>query len=70
MKTKSSDIFMEQYEVSIDIQQDNGTWTHNRKVNIPIPVKHGENEKGNHYLALREVERLFPGCRVNRITYA
>ena len=70
MKSKSSSVFMEQYEVSIDIQRDDGAWIHNRKVNVSIPVKHGENEKGNHNLVIREVERLFPGCRVNSITYA
>ena len=70
MKTKSSDIFMEQYEASIDIQRNDGTWIHNHKVDVSIPIKHGKNEKGNHDLAIREVKRLFPGCRVNGITYA
>ena len=61
--------FGEQYEVNIDYQNPDGYWVHSYDAHINVPVVHGVNEKGNHEAARELVMKLYPKCRVNKVTY-
>jgi hypothetical protein len=61
--------FMEQYQVSIDYQKPDGYWVCSHKEYIFVPVEFGVNEKNNHDKAAAMVKKLYPGCRINSVTY-
>ena len=64
-----SKYFMEQYDVKLNYQKDDGYWVIGHIENIFIKVKHGVNEKNNHDEAKRIALHKFPKSKIVSVTY-
>lgn len=68
MKTKKHKAYPEEYSVSLDYKKHDGMWVHNHTVCIRVDSS-PENEKTNHRKAEMRARSMYPGCRVNSVSY-
>lgn len=59
----------ETYEVEFDYQkEDTEYWTRTKEV-VEIFLSDGACEKCSHELAMKKIEKDYPGCKIRKVTY-
>lgn len=58
----------EQYVVKSNYKKPGGYWVIGHKIEVWVPTD-SINLKNNHFVAEREAKKLFPGCKIIRVTY-
>lgn len=62
--------FTESYIVRFDTKQPDGFWKMNCEEVVVLSLSEYPNEKDNHEIAMKIIEKKFPNCKVTSVTYA